>query len=175
MAQIMDPGRTFSKLKNAVTDGIKKTFPIETDNRIMTIDNVRVADEKISPMNHREQKELKMLGKDFVAPVYGDLVLKDREMLSDSGIVIVNCNISKETRQIINKPNIVTKGFIYVKDNIDLLLESENIVKNIIESYITDNYIDYKRIQIDIRNILGRFFYNETESKPMIIIEIHEV
>ena len=105
----------------------------------------------------------------------GDLVLKDREMLSDSGIVIVNCNISKETRQIINKPNIVTKGFIYVKDNIDLLVESENVVRNIIESYITDNYIDYKKIQMEIRNILGRFFYNETESKPMIIIEIHEI
>ena len=47
----------------------------------------------------------------------GDLVLKDREMLSDSGIVIVNVNIDKEKRTIINKPNIVTKGFIYVKEN----------------------------------------------------------
>ena len=105
----------------------------------------------------------------------GDLVLKDREMLSDSGIVIVNCNISKETRQIINKPNIVTKGFIYVKENIDLLEESENIVRNIIEGYVTDNYIDYKKIQIDIRNILGKYFYNETESKPMIIVVIQEI
>ena len=105
----------------------------------------------------------------------GDLVLKDREMLSDSGIVIVNCNISRETRQIINKPNIVTKGFIYVKDNIDLLQESENIVRNIIEGYVTDNYIDYKKIQIDIRNILGKYFYNETESKPMIIVAIQEI
>lgn len=96
-------------------------------------------------------------------------------MLSDSGIVIVNCNISRETRQIINKANIVTKGFIYVKDNIDLLVESENVVRNIIESYVTDNYIDYKKIQMEIRNVLGRFFYNETESKPMIIIEIHEI
>ena len=105
----------------------------------------------------------------------GDLVLKDREMLSDSGIVIVNCNISKETRQIINKPNIITKGFIYVKDNIDLLEESEKIVKEIIENYITDNYIDYKKIQIDIRNILGRYYYNETGSKPMIIVAIQEI
>ena len=105
----------------------------------------------------------------------GDLVLKDREMLSDSGIVIVNCNISRETRQIINKPNIVTKGFIYVKENIDLLEESENIVRNIIEGYVTDNYIDYKKIQIDIRNILGKYFYNETESKPMIIVVIQEI
>ena len=51
----------------------------------------------------------------------------------------------------------------------------ENVVRNIIESYVTDNYIDYKKIQMEIRNVLGRFFYNETESKPMIIIEIHEI
>ena len=105
----------------------------------------------------------------------GDLVLKDREMLSDSGIVIVNCNISRETREIINKPNIVTKGFIYVKENIDLLVESENIVRNIIENYVTDNYIDYNKIKIEIRNRLGRYFYNETESKPMIIVVIQEI
>ena len=42
----------------------------------------------------------------------GDLVLKDREMLSDSGIVIVNANIDKESRNIINKVNIVTRGFV---------------------------------------------------------------
>lgn len=78
MAQIMDPARTFRRLKTAITDGVSKTFPVETDNRILTIDNVRVADEKISPTNHREQKDIKLLGKDFVAPVYGDLVLKDK-------------------------------------------------------------------------------------------------
>lgn len=78
MAQIMDPARTFRRLKTAITDGVSKTFPVETDNRILTIDNVRVADEKVSPTNHREQKDIKLLGKDFVAPVYGDLTLKDK-------------------------------------------------------------------------------------------------
>lgn len=126
MAQIMDPGRTFSKLKNAVTDGIKKTFPVETDNRIMTIDNVRVADEKISPMNHREQKELKMLGKDFVAPVYGDLVLKDKNtgqiidkkknfrimdvpVLTDRYTYILGGNEYTVDKQLRMKPGIYTR------------------------------------------------------------------
>ena len=126
MAQIMDPGRTFSKLKSAVTDGIKKTFPVETDNRIMTIDNVRVADEKISPMNHREQKELKMLGKDFVAPVYGDLVLKDKNtgqiidkkknfrimdvpVLTDRYTYILGGNEYTVDKQLRMKPGIYTR------------------------------------------------------------------
>lgn len=107
----------------------------------------------------------------------GDLVLKDREMLSDSGIVIVNANIDKKTKTIINKANVLTKGFIYVKDNIDLIKEAENIVTNVINDDIdiNDNYIDYNKIKLDIRDRLGKYLYQETESKPMIIIIIQEV
>ena len=69
----------------------------------------------------------------------GDLVLKDREMLSDSGIVIVNANIDKEKRIIINKPNILTKGFVYVKDNIDMIKEAESIVSISLIAFFTDS------------------------------------
>lgn len=105
----------------------------------------------------------------------GDLVLKDREMLSDSGIVIVNANIDKKTRKIINKPNVITKGFIYVKDNIDIIKESENIVSDVITSNIKENYIDYNKLKLSIREKLGKYFYKETESKPVIIIVIQEI
>lgn len=105
----------------------------------------------------------------------GDLVLKDREILSDSGIVIVNANIDKEKRTIINKPNIITKGFIYVKDNIDIIKESENIVNDIILENVKQDYIDYNKLKLDIRNKLGKYFYKETECKPMIIIVVQEV
>ena len=105
----------------------------------------------------------------------GDLVLKDREMLSDSGIVIVNANIDKKTRKIINKPNVITKGFIYVKDNIDIIKESENIVSDVITSNVKENYIDYNKLKLSIREKLGKYFYKETESKPVIIIVIQEI
>lgn len=105
----------------------------------------------------------------------GDLVLKDREMLSDSGIVIVNANIDKKTRSIINRPNIITKGFIYVKENIDLIKESENIVTEVINNNVKENYIDYNKLKLDIRDRLGKYFYKETESKPMIIIIVQEI
>lgn len=105
----------------------------------------------------------------------GDLVLKDREMLSDSGIVIVNANIDKQTRTIINKPNIVTKGFIYVRDNIDIIKESENIVAQVITENVKENYIDYNKLKLNIREKLGKYFYKETESKPMIIVIVQEI
>ncbi len=105
----------------------------------------------------------------------GDLVLKDREMLSDSGIVIVDVNIDKETRNIINKPVVATKGFIYVKENIDIIKEAENIVSEVVKENVKENYIDYNKIKITIRERLGKYFYKETESKPMIIIVVQEV
>jgi len=105
----------------------------------------------------------------------GDLVLKDREMLSDSGIVIVNANIDKQSRNIINKPNVVTKGFIYVKENIDIIKEAESIVTEVIQENVKENYIDYNKLKLGIRDKLGKYFYKETESKPMIIIVVQEV
>lgn len=105
----------------------------------------------------------------------GDLVLKDREMLSDNGIVIVNANIDKEKRTIINKPNIITKGFIYVKDNIDIIKESENIVATVIQENVKENFIDFNKLKISIRDRLGKYFYKETECKPMIIIVVQEI
>lgn len=105
----------------------------------------------------------------------GDLVLKDREMLSDSGIVIVDVNINKEKRTIINKPNIITKGFIYVKENIDMIKEAEGIVSSAVLENVKENYIDYNKIKLDIRDRLGKYFYKETECKPMIIIVVQEI
>lgn len=105
----------------------------------------------------------------------GDLVLKDREMLSDSGIVIVDVNIDKEKRTIINKPNVVTKGFIYVKENIDMIKEAETIVGTAVLENVKENYIDYNKIKLDIRDRLGKYFYKETECKPMIIIVVQEI
>lgn len=105
----------------------------------------------------------------------GDLVLKDREMLSDSGIVIVNANIDKKSRNIINKPNIITKGFIYVKENIDMIKEAEGIVTLAINENVKENYIDYNKLKLNIRDRLGKYFYKATACKPMIIVVVQEV
>ena len=102
-------------------------------------------------------------------------MLKDRDILSDSGIVIVNANIDKSSRNILNKANILTKGFIYVKDNIDMIKEAESIVTKVILENVKEKFIDYNKLKLDIRDKLGKYFYNETESKPMIIIVIQEI
>ncbi|MBQ6477320.1 MAG: ribonuclease J [Bacilli bacterium] len=107
----------------------------------------------------------------------GNLVLKDREMLSENGIVIISCTLDKETKKILGGPEILTRGFIYVKESQDLLEETTEIAREVIEADIDENAtrVDYTKIKNDIRDRLGNFFYKETESKPMIITVVQEV
>lgn len=107
----------------------------------------------------------------------GDLVLKDREMLGSNGIVIISCTLDKKTKKIIGGPEVLTRGFIYVKESQELLTETKEIARNVIEENITPNSqrVDYSKIKTDVRDILGKFFYKETESKPMIITVVQEV
>ena len=84
----------------------------------------------------------------------GELVLKDREVLGENGIVL---------------------GFIYVKDSSEMISEIKKISENIIEKNTTDDYVDYNNIKQEIREHLGKYFYSETESKPMIIAVIQEI
>lgn len=105
----------------------------------------------------------------------GDMVLKDRELLADNGIVIVTATIDKATKKILAKPIIMTKGFVFVKDNIDLIKEAEKISLEILESNIKGYYVDYSKVKYGIRDKLGKYFYNETECKPMIIVVMQEI
>ncbi len=105
----------------------------------------------------------------------GELVLKDREMLSDNGIVIVCATLDKKTKEILAGPEILTRGFIYVKDSGDLIKEIERLsLEKIVES-TTINYVDYNKIKNSIREDVGKYLFYETECKPMVITVIQEV
>lgn len=107
----------------------------------------------------------------------GELVLKDREMLGESGIVIVSCTLDRATKKILAGPEILTRGFVYVKESTDLLHETEAICLEVIQNNITeeDKKVDYTAIKNEVRDKLGKYFYKQTESKPMIITVIQEV
>ena len=107
----------------------------------------------------------------------GDLVLKDRELLGENGIVIISCTLDKQTKEILGGPEILTRGFVYVKESQDLLEQTKSLAKNVVEENIEKNVkrIDYAKIKNEVRDSLGKFFYQETGSKPMIITVIQEV
>ena len=105
----------------------------------------------------------------------GELVLRDREILRDNGIIIVSTTINKKTKEIIAGPEILTRGFIYVKDNAALIKELEKMSLEIVRQNIVNNYVDYNKIKMDMREQLGKYLYKETECEPMIISVVQEI
>ena len=105
----------------------------------------------------------------------GELVLKDRELLSENGILIVAATLDKKTKEILAGAEIITRGFIYVKENAEFIEEIKDISLKIITSNISNNYVDFNKIKTEIRDDLGKFLFSETECKPMIITIINEI
>ena len=105
----------------------------------------------------------------------GELVIKDREMLGENGIMLISATLDKQTKRILVGPEVTTRGFIYVKDSYDMIEEIKRIAVNIIENNTTPTYVDYNQIKNEIREELSKYFLNETETKPMIIAVIQEV
>lgn len=105
----------------------------------------------------------------------GELVLKDRELLSNNGIVIVSATIDKKNKQIIAGPEILTRGFIYVKDSVQLIDDMKNICSSIILDNTHNGYVDYTKIKNTIRDELSKFLFEQAGNKPMIINVIQEI
>lgn len=104
-----------------------------------------------------------------------EIVIKDREMLGENGIVLVVAIIDKLTKKILSGPEIVSKGFVYVKDNESLISEATKMAEKIIKNNTKVSYIDYNKVKTEIRDKIGKYFYQETESKPIILIMMQEV
>ena len=105
----------------------------------------------------------------------GELVLKDRELLSDNGIVIICATLNRKTKEIEAGPEILTRGFIYVKENNEIIEKMKEISLEVINSNISDNYVEFNKIKNGIREELGKYLFSETECKPMIITVITEI
>ena len=147
----------------------KDNILLKLNGDVITLLNGKLVDEP----EHIESDEILIDGTN--ADDIGDLVLKDRELLSKNGIVVVSATIDKKTKKIIANPQILTRGFIYVKDNLDIVEKSEAISKEVIEECITGKKVDFSAIKLKIRERLGNYFNEETGSIPMIITVILEI
>ncbi len=105
----------------------------------------------------------------------GELVLKDRELLSDNGIVIICASINRATKEILAGPEVVTKGFIYVKENIELIDKIKEISRKVIIKNVGVLHTDFNKIKQAIRDELSSYLFLETECRPMIITVIQEI
>ena len=147
----------------------KENILLKLNGDVVTFENGKLVDN----FEHIEVDEIKIDG-NFTEDI-GDLVLKDREMLSDNGIVVVCATLDKKTKEVLAGPSILTRGFVYVKDSADLIKEIERISLEKIVENTSSNYVEFNKIKNSIREEVGKYLYAETECKPMIITVIQEV
>lgn len=105
----------------------------------------------------------------------GNIVLRDRKNLSKDGIINIIVAIEKESRSIVSGPDIVTRGFIYVRESEELVKQIKEISYDSIQSSIDKNIFKWSEIKNNIRNDVGSFIYSKTKRKPIIVPIIMEV
>ncbi len=98
-----------------------------------------------------------------------DVVLKERELLSEDGFLLIIANIDARERIMFNSPEIVSRGFMYMKDNEEVVKQIESIYKTITEKQFSQKYIDWKVYKESIRFEVQKYLYRETKRKPIII------
>ena len=106
----------------------------------------------------------------------GELVLKDRELLGENGLVLISATLSKKDKKILVGPEIITRGFIYQKDNMDIIDEIKRIsLENIKENTFNEKYADYVKIRNEMREKVGAYLFKATQCKPVILTVIQEI
>ncbi len=102
----------------------------------------------------------------------GEIVIKDREVLSENGVVIASIIIDKLTKKMIDKPAVTTKGFVFPEQKQQN--EAIEIIKKVVDNNQKPHYIDFNKVKNEIRNQLGKFLFQKTDSKPMILVIMQE-
>ena len=105
----------------------------------------------------------------------GNIVLRDRKHLSQDGILTVVVTLSKENNSIIAGPDIISRGFVYVRESEGLMDEAKDIVKDVLRECEESNITDWASLKSKVRDELRSYLYEKTKRKPMILPIIMEI
>jgi len=106
----------------------------------------------------------------------GNVVLRDRQMLAKDGMFTIVATIDKKTKKVIGEPQVTSRGFIYVKENFDLVNATKKRLKDIVAKSTSDSSVpNWDYIKNSIRDDLGKFLFQKTQRRPMILPVIIEV
>ena len=105
----------------------------------------------------------------------GNIVLRDRKHLSQDGILTVVVTLSKENNSIIAGPDIISRGFVYVRESEGLMDEAKDIVRNVLRECEESNITDWASLKSKVRDELRSYLYEKTKRKPMILPIIMEI
>lgn len=104
----------------------------------------------------------------------GNIVLRDRQLLSENGLIIIVVTLEKGNNQVLAGPDIVSRGFVYVRESENLMDEAREVVEIAIDRCLRNNITDWGKIKVEIRDTLGDFIRKKTKRNPMILPIIME-
>ena len=105
----------------------------------------------------------------------GNIVLRDRQHLAEDGILIVVLTLEKYSNQVLAGPDIVSRGFVYVRESEGLMDEARHVVEEALEDCMDRRVTDWGRLKTAIRDSLSEFLWKRTKRSPMILPIIMEV
>ncbi|MGT2743352.1 ribonuclease J [Streptococcus plurextorum] len=105
----------------------------------------------------------------------GNIVLRDRKILSEDGIFIVALTVNRRQKKIISKAKVHTRGFVYVKKSRDIMRESADLVNATVEKYLERDNFDWAELKSAVRDDLSKFLYDQTQCRPAVLPVIMEV
>lgn len=105
----------------------------------------------------------------------GNIVIRDRQVLSENGIVVVVLTLDKYTNQLLSGPDIVTRGFVYVRESETLIEEATDVVYHAVINCLENSNVDWAKIKLVIKDSLGEYFWKKMKRTPMVLPIIMEV
>ncbi len=105
----------------------------------------------------------------------GNIVLRDRQRLAEDGIIVVVLTLENGSGQILAGPDIVSRGFVYVRNSESLMDEAKSVLNATMDYCMEHNITDWSKIKNEIKDSLGDFVWKETKRRPMIMPIIMEV
>ena len=142
-----------------------------SDDEIFLLDNGEVISFEKGKKN--KEHDLVMNGSLMVDGTFeadiNDKVIKERELLSQDGFLMIIANINSSTKEMLNKPEVVSRGFLYMKDNEDIIKEIEIIYELESKKQFSKKVINWKEYRDNVRYQIQRFLYNKSKRKPIVI------
>ena len=99
----------------------------------------------------------------------GNIVLRDRQLLSENGMIIVVISLDRKTAKVVSGPDIVTRGFVYVRENEPLIDEIKEVAKKELSKCEEQNIREWSTIKTKVRESLIKYIYTKTKRQPMIL------
>ena len=105
----------------------------------------------------------------------GNIVLRDRQHLAEDGIIIVVMTLESGSGQVLAGPDIVSRGFVYVRGAESLMDEAKQVLEDVMDYCMDRNITDWSKIKTEVKEELSEFVWKKTKRRPMIMPIIMEV